>query len=119
MRTGARWLVLAVLAGIAQALPKPPQDTWDPADGGPEMEALGHFLAHLRKAINEKNWQEVNPRDFIGHDKFNIADGFGVDVFSVEEMQELGDPVIAVEKEMSLKRSAEERKNRKSRWLGF
>lgn len=118
MRTSAQWLLLVGLVGIAQALPKPPQDTWDP-DGGPEMEALEHFLQHLRTAINAKNWQEVNPRDFIAHDKFNIADGFGVDVFSVEEMQELGDPVIAVEKEMSLKRSAEERKKRKSRWLGF
>lgn len=111
-------LSLLTVLNVIVALPRPPQHTWDP-EGIAEMEAYTNFIDHLRKSINEGNWKEVDPKDFIAHDKFNIADGFGVDVFSVEAMQEAGDPVIAVEKEMSRKRGDAERNERKRGWLGL
>jgi hypothetical protein len=73
------------------------------------------FIEHIRSSITDKNWKAVNPGDFIGHDKFNIADGFGVDLFIVEEMQNTADPVLQVEREMQEKRDKEERKKKKLR----
>ncbi|PJF17329.1 hypothetical protein PSACC_02825 [Paramicrosporidium saccamoebae] len=63
----------------------------------PEYDA---WVARLRDDITNKKYEIFKPEDLIAHDKFNIADGFNVDLTVVEEIQFKGDPVIAVEQEM-------------------
>lgn len=81
----------------------------------PEYDA---WLTRLRDAIANKNYDMFKPEDFIAHDKFNIADGFNVDLTVVEEIQFKGDPVIAVEQEMHKIREALRIQNDKSKKKG-
>jgi hypothetical protein len=106
-------LFLLPLALILNALPLPDSKigTWDlePDKHVPHKKVLEFY----RQNINEKRWDIIDPKDFIGHDKFNIADGFDADLFMIEEMQLIGDPVRAVENEMNKKRDKEEAERRK------
>lgn len=98
------FLLLAIVFFFqaVRSLPVHPLKTWDPEEH--QLEEYNLWVERLRAAINQKDWKVVAPKDFIAHDKFNIADGFDVDMLNVEEMQLAGDPVIKVEREMQEKR---------------
>ena len=109
MEVRVRSLALLFLA-LARviALPQSPLRTWDPPPH--EEEQFNEWLQKLRHSINNMDWNAIEQKDFIGHDKFNIADGFDVDLLIVEEIQLRGDPVRKVELEMDRKRVEEQKK---------
>lgn len=80
---------------LSCSLPLPPRHlgTWDPDEG--QQEAFKAWLETHKRWIMAKDWTKVNPKDYIAHDKFNIADGYDIDLLVVEEMQLIGDPVLA------------------------
>lgn len=93
--------LLVTLLTLSSSLPLPPEHlgTWDPDEG--HREAYNQWLEMHRRHIMNRDWGAVNPKDYIAHDKFNIADGYDIDLLIVEEMQLLGDPILAMGNEAS------------------
>lgn len=106
------------LLGI-NALPPHPLKCWDPKEGQPSEEHE-RWMAKFRDSIANRDDVLVKPEHLIAHDKFNVADGFGVELDIVDEMQFKGDPVLAVEKEMSkirdMKRNRGNKKSKEAIW---
>lgn len=92
---------LVTLFTLSVSLPLPPGrlGTWDPDER--DREAHNRWFETHKRHIMNKDWRAVNPKDYIAHDKFNIADGYDIDLLIIEEMQLLGDPVLAMESEAS------------------
>lgn len=101
---------IALLA-LSWSLPLPPGHlrTWDPDEG--QREAYNQWLETHKRHIVNRNWKAVNPKDYIAHDKFNIADGYDIDLLIVEEMQLAGDPVVAIENKANEERDKGRKKN--------
>lgn len=104
-------LLLSTIIACIVTLPINPTHQWNPQ--AQDMEMFRLEMNQWKCAINEKRWDILNPTDWIAHDKFNIADGFDADIFTVEEILFKGDPVIKVEQEMSQKRSEQDKKDKK------
>jgi len=68
------------------------------------------WISTIKMAIADKQWSKLNAADWIGHDKFNIADGLDVDMFIIEELQLKGDPIRGVIRRITEERDAEEEK---------
>ena len=102
-------------------IPPPELGTWDLSDA--QMEMFKKWSAAFSERLSAQDWNTIDPRDYIHHDKFNIADGFGADLFLVEKMQNIGDPVLKVENEMNEIRSKREKaendkaRSKKRFWL--
>lgn len=71
-----------LLGGFGDALPTKAGSPYCYIEGHPDF---CQFKRDLQSIFNRKDWKALNKSEFLDHDSFNIADGFDLDVFLVEE----------------------------------